>query len=372
MKIKLFLGLTVITLLLGLSAAATAAPYTVESVPNVQLADKNNLVSNPDGLISPDDVADINRSLLELRASLGVEVAVVALKDIGETESREFANELFAHWGIGQKGKDNGLLILLVTEPPQRSIVFETGYGLEGVLPDAACHQLQQRYMIPDLRDNRYSAGMRKGVLAVAEYLRQSYAAQSPGLPPSDSIPATSDTQPDSAASGGQPGAASGSAPRSDKTGLNSPDVGLIINISFTLFCFGLIIFLPWWKRRPKICPQCGRKAFRYAERKVIEPATRLSSGRGERIYRCSNCGYTKKEPYTIGRRRGNSGGSGLGGSFGGGFGGRSGRGGGGFGGGFGGRGGGFGGGFGGRGGGGGGGGFGGGSSGGGGSKGGF
>lgn len=54
-----------------------------------------------------------------------------------------------------------------MTDPPQRSVVFETGYGLEGVLPDAICYRMQQRYMLPDFKAGDYSAGMQKGVEAV-------------------------------------------------------------------------------------------------------------------------------------------------------------------------------------------------------------
>jgi Beta-propeller domains of methanol dehydrogenase type len=150
---------------------AAAAPHTVQSVPNVQLGDRGSFVSDPDKLLTPDDVRAINRSAEDLRCRTGVELAVVALRDIGEQDAREFATSLFNAWGLGQKGKDNGLLIQLVTEPPQRSVVFETGYGLEGVLPDAISFRLQRRYMVPDMSEGRFGEGLRKGVVAVHDYL---------------------------------------------------------------------------------------------------------------------------------------------------------------------------------------------------------
>ncbi len=150
---------------------AEAAAYSVGSVPNVHLQDNRNFVSNPDQIISPDDVRTINGIAWDIRKRLGVEIAVVALKDIGDNDARMFASDLFNHWGLGKKGKDNGLLILLVTEPPQRAVVFETGYGLEAYLPDVIAFRLQQRFMIPDLRAGNYSAAMRKGAVAVRDYL---------------------------------------------------------------------------------------------------------------------------------------------------------------------------------------------------------
>ena len=148
--------------------------YSIETIPNVRLSNRLNHVSNPDGIITPDDAARINQLLNVVEDSLGIEVAVVAVNSIGDQDARMFATDLFKHWGLGQKSKDNGLLIQLVTEPSQRSVVFETGYGIEGVLPDAICYRLQQRYMMPDLKAGNYSAGMLKGVMAVTKYLMSS------------------------------------------------------------------------------------------------------------------------------------------------------------------------------------------------------
>lgn len=174
-------ALCALLLLAALAATAGLFPrpalgveYTVPTVPNVQLGNKLLYLSDPDHLVNPQDAEAINVAAKELRDELGIEVAVVALNSIGDSDPRQFATALFQHWGLGQKGKDNGLLILLVTEPPQRSIVFETGYGLEGVLPDAVCFQLQQKYMVPAFKKGEYSQGLRQGVAAVKKYLLSS------------------------------------------------------------------------------------------------------------------------------------------------------------------------------------------------------
>lgn len=118
----LLTGILLISLFpLHLSAAKD---YTVETIPNVRLSDRYNHVSNPDGIIQPQDVDRINRLLQIVEDSLGIEVAVVAVESIGDNDARMFATDLFQHWGLGKKGKDNGLLIQLVTEPTQRSVVF--------------------------------------------------------------------------------------------------------------------------------------------------------------------------------------------------------------------------------------------------------
>lgn len=152
--------------------ANAATEYSIQTIPNVQLADKNNFVSNPDGILAAQDVQAINTIARELRESMSIEIAVVAIRNIGDNDARMFATDLFNYWGLGKKGKDNGLLVQLVTDPPQRSIVFEVGYGLEGYLPDAVSFRLQQRFMIPDLKEGRYSAAMLKGMNGVKQYLQ--------------------------------------------------------------------------------------------------------------------------------------------------------------------------------------------------------
>lgn len=71
--------------------------------------------------------------------------------------------------GSRQEGKDNGLVILLVTD--QRCIQFYTGYGLEGVLPDAICKRIQTKYMIPYLKDGNWNEGMVAGIRRLASDL---------------------------------------------------------------------------------------------------------------------------------------------------------------------------------------------------------
>ena len=244
--------------------AKAGRDYTVETIPNLRLQDGRQHVSNPDGIISPADVAQINRILGALEDSLGIEVAVVAVNSIGDADPRSFATDLFNRWGLGKKGKDNGLLIQLVTAPPQRSVVFETGYGLEGVLPDAISYRLQQQAMIPDLKAGRYSAAMTGGVAAVANYLLSHYDPENPA-----------------AAKGGK-GAASGGF-------LENFGMGFLL-----LFVFVFILVAFTFRRRgAQVCPRCGKKALVYTGQRVVSNATATKPAVVEDVYQCKNCGYT-------------------------------------------------------------------------------
>lgn len=280
-------------------ASIDAKDYTIETIPNVRLSDRNNHVSNPDGIISSEDVMKINQVLQSLEDSLGIEAAVVAIDGIGDQDARSFATDLFNHWKLGKEKKDNGLLIQLVIEPTQRSVVFETGYGIEGVLPDAICYRLQQRYMIPYLKTGNYSEGMLNGVVAVSKYLM------------------ASDYE------------------RAGMTGNNNigPDESLdsIFGMAAGIFILVIIIILisSYLKHRPKVCPRCGKKTLVYCGRNTIVAATHTREGLVEEVWRCKNCGYTEKHNRTIDKLQRAAGpvifGGGVGGLGGGSWGGRGG-----------------------------------------------
>ena len=107
--------------------------------------------------------------LYALEQQTGIETVVAVVPSIGNEDCFEFSHQLLNEWGVGKKDKNNGLVILLVTD--QRCIQFYTGYGLEGDLPDAICKRIQTRDMIPYLKDGNWDAGMVAGVRAYVSAL---------------------------------------------------------------------------------------------------------------------------------------------------------------------------------------------------------
>lgn len=149
--------------------SVTGASYTVETIPNIHRQNKFSYVSNPDGIISAGAVSQIDTLLHQLEQHTSAEVAVVLVESIGNEEIKPFAIRLFEAWGIGKKAKDNGLLILFVAD--QRKITFETGYGVEGILPDIICKRIQTQNMLPAFKAGNYDKGMIDGVAAVVRRL---------------------------------------------------------------------------------------------------------------------------------------------------------------------------------------------------------
>lgn len=144
--------------------------YTVEEVPNVQLSDRNNYVSDPDGVIDAETLRVLNDTLHALRTDHDIDFAVVVLPSIGERDIESFAVDLFRTWGLGNKKTNNGLLLLVVMD--QRAMRYEVGYGLEGVVTDAVASSVQRRYMIPLFKKGAYSQGILDGVKAISSVLR--------------------------------------------------------------------------------------------------------------------------------------------------------------------------------------------------------
>jgi uncharacterized protein len=96
-------------------------------------------------------------------------VVIVTVKNMGGMTVEDYAHRLFQKWGIGNKDKDNGVLILVAVE--ERKIWIENGYGVEGILPDGLTGSILDKDILPDLRDGDYGAGLYKGMARLAGIL---------------------------------------------------------------------------------------------------------------------------------------------------------------------------------------------------------
>ena len=134
--------------------------WTVELVPNTRLQSNYIHVSDPDGYISEDIEMSINTALCAIRQE--ADVFLVALSSIGDNDPQVFRNELFNSWHIGDKDKNNGLLLLFVED--QHAFEFETGYGIEPILTDAKCFEIFNHTMKPYFKKGDYGGGMFAGV----------------------------------------------------------------------------------------------------------------------------------------------------------------------------------------------------------------
>ncbi len=118
------------------------------------------------GAVRAEDAARISDELRRLEQQTTAQVKVVVLPSLEGGQIEDFANRLFERWGLGVKGKDNGVLLLAALE--ERRVRIEVGYGLEPVLNDAAAGRLLDTYVLPAFRSGDVSGGLAAGAGAVA------------------------------------------------------------------------------------------------------------------------------------------------------------------------------------------------------------
>ena len=225
--------------------------FTVNDVPNVHVQDARQYVSDPSGILSATARDSINLMLARLEKSTGIQGAVVMLPTIGDADIFNFAHELFRQWGIGQKDKDNGWLLLFVMD--QRKVRTTTGYGLEGTLTDALCKRIQQRYMVPRFKVADWDGGVTDGVRQTVLLLDGTMT------------PGTADDEEDA-------GAALG---------------GLLVAMLL------VAVLAVYMVRKERKCPRCGRQGLRQVHEQQLRVA--LPGGGYKRVrrkvYVCKYCG---------------------------------------------------------------------------------
>lgn len=115
------------------------------------------------GVLSAETKAKLAKMLAEDQDN---QIAVAVLKDLRGHEGREYGIELARRWQLGQKGKDNGVLIFI--SPKDRYAGIEVGYGLEGILPDSLAGRILREVIFPPIQKNSdYNKAVLNGAAAV-------------------------------------------------------------------------------------------------------------------------------------------------------------------------------------------------------------
>lgn len=175
------LKLLILTLF-GLSLSISAyAQYSVESLPNPKARGQNYYVSDPDGNLQSSTVAELDAISAAIEQQNGSEFAIAVVDDYQGGSDFEFALDLFNHWGIGKQGANNGLLLFLAMD--RREYRFISGYGVEGILPDALLKQIGERYLVPYLQSGNKDMAVLSAAKAVESvFLSPEHALELEGL----------------------------------------------------------------------------------------------------------------------------------------------------------------------------------------------
>jgi uncharacterized protein len=113
-------------------------------------------------IIPPAAEAELTARLADLEAKTSDQFVVVTLASLGDTSIEDYGYQLGRAWGIGQKGKNNGLL--LIVAPNEKAVRFEVGYGLEGDLTDAVTRLIIESAILPRFRAGDMAGGIARGV----------------------------------------------------------------------------------------------------------------------------------------------------------------------------------------------------------------
>ena len=140
------------------------------------------LINDFANVIPPSYEQQLQRITAELLNKTGTPVVVVTMPDLGGEDYNEYANRLYETWGIGKKGEDKGVLILVAIK--ERKMRIEVGYGLEGILPDGLAGEIRDRYMIPYLKQNKFGEGVLNGVSAVSQIIAKDAGVKLTGQVP--------------------------------------------------------------------------------------------------------------------------------------------------------------------------------------------
>ncbi|MGV3640704.1 MAG: TPM domain-containing protein [Adhaeribacter sp.] len=116
------------------------------------------LVNDLAGMLQPEEVATLEQKLATYNDTTSTQIAVVNIKSLGPYDISAFAYRLAETWGIGQKGKNNGILILTALE--ERKVYIATGYGMEAILPDAIAKRITEYTLKPNYKNGNYYQGL--------------------------------------------------------------------------------------------------------------------------------------------------------------------------------------------------------------------
>lgn len=123
----------------------------------------------------------LNGYLQELEQKTGAQMIVLIIPTTGDVPIETFAIGLATQWKLGQKGKDNGVLVLIARD--DRAYRIEVGYGLEGILPDGFCGTVGRVYFAPNFRKGLYNEGIFQGVTVMVHKIAEESRVQITGMP---------------------------------------------------------------------------------------------------------------------------------------------------------------------------------------------
>ncbi len=147
-----------------------------------QVPEKPNpprLVNDFAGIFTPQQVHVLEDTLVRFSKKTSNQVTIVTVKDLAGMEASQFAYEIGEQWGVGGSKLNNGVVILIKPKNETKGQAFiATGYGVEGVLPDASCSRIINNEMIPAFKKDDYFAGVAGALNVILPVLAKEYSIE--------------------------------------------------------------------------------------------------------------------------------------------------------------------------------------------------
>jgi uncharacterized protein len=137
------------------------------------------LVNDFANILGREEVMNLEEKLLDFNNQTSTQIAIVTVNDLHGYDRAEFTYRLAEKWGVGQKGKDNGIVIMVKPKTPSSGgqAFIATGYGLEAVVPDALAKRIIEFEMIPAFKQNNYYAGLDSATNVLISLTKGEYTA---------------------------------------------------------------------------------------------------------------------------------------------------------------------------------------------------
>jgi len=168
--------------ILSISLGAFAQPKELPKPHNPP-----RLVNDYVGWLSPSEYQTLERRLVAYDDSTSIQIAIVIEETTGGEDIFSYSQRLATEWGIGNQGRDNGVLIMIATK--DRTMRIHSGYGAEGFLPDNMSRRIIDQLMTPNFRQGKYYDGLYKAteiimMLGTGEYQALERKGRDAGIPP--------------------------------------------------------------------------------------------------------------------------------------------------------------------------------------------
>ena len=226
--------------------AESTRVWTADDLPMSHLQNSQTWVCNPDTILSAETTDSVDAVLNKLYKEKSVEAVVIVVKRLQGGSCYEFGMEIGRKYKIGNKQANNGLILLLSTE--DRDFFILTGHGMESTLPDAICKRVENRYMLPYLKQGDWDNAILQTVKALASYIEKD------------------------------------SSQTSDEDAFDDEDLAVL---GILLFAFIIPLFLFSLQRKKK-CPVCGKRKYRATQETFLY--TQGSTDFYRVTYTCSHC----------------------------------------------------------------------------------